>query len=340
MSILFRRLLFLFVTVLLLLGALSAGWLYLRKEADERLQLFIAQEAEKGRDWTCDRQSFDGYPFSLLMTCDRPQMVAAGNDLVRLNLAQLRAEASVFTLGRMTVALVGPLEARFTRDRLLTAEWRAFTIELARDHAVAAADDVAARMMRFTAAPEENVRVQRLLARVAPTADRVPEAQAWDLNLEAGDVDWKGLHALTTNSDPVTLQIAGIVTGLASRIDQPLPQALDAWRASGGAVRLSNVRLTKGDLRAGLTGELRLDEQRRPAGDIELWASSLEPLQPLLKTLKIGANLTAMTALLRAVGGGAQRDEEQGRIRLPLGLSNGRVRVGPIATPIRLTPLY
>lgn len=338
MSILFRRLSFLFVTVFVLAGALTVGWFYLRKEADERLRVFIAQEAEKGRDWTCENRSFDGYPFALVMTCDRPQMVAAGDDLVRLNLARLQAEASVFALGKVTVAMVGPLEARFTLDRLMTAEWRDFKIELARDHAVATVDDVAARLTRFAASPEETIRVQRLLARVAPTADRVPEAQAWDLNLEAGGIDWQGLHALTTNSEPLTVQIAGIVTGLASRSDQPLPQALDAWRSAGGTVRLSNAQLTKGDLRAGLTGELRLDDQRRPTGDIEVWASSLEPLQPLLKTLKIGANITAMTALLRAVGG--QTADDPDRIRLPLGLSNGRVRVGPIATPIRLSPLY
>jgi hypothetical protein len=213
-------------------------------------------------------------------------------------------------------------------------------VDLASDRAELAADEIAARMSRFTTSPEEVVGVRRLLARTAPTADRVAEAQAWDIDLEAGGVDWQGLHTLTTNGEPLTLQIAGIVTGLTARWDQPLPQVLDTWRSSGGTIRLSNAQLAKGDLRAGLTGELRLDEQRRAAGDIEVWASSLEPLQPLLKSLKIGANITAVTALLRAVGGQSKTGDDPGRIRLPLGLSNGRVRVGPVATPIRLSPLY
>jgi hypothetical protein len=114
---------------------------------------------------------------------------------------------------------------------------------------------------------------------------------------------------------------------LSGRLDQGVvllersgSNPLEIWRKADGKLILNQMSVIRGDQNLNLTGTIGLDEQRRPAGKVDLAATGLRDV-------------------LKETGMGQLADMMAGDVRLPLTMTKGRLLLGPLKLA-DLQPLY
>ena len=134
------------------------------------------------------------------------------------------------------------------------------------------------------------------------------------------------LDALSGNRDPgeidarATLAPADAFTGR-------LPADLERWRAAGGTLQLTSLRVDKGGAGLSAGGTLGLDEAHRPAGRVE---ATLTGFDRLLGPL--ASPLAGLLGMGRA-GAGARG------VPVVVTVRDGRVMLGPLRIGT-VPPLY
>jgi hypothetical protein len=83
------------------------------------------------------------------------------------------------------------------------------------------------------------------------------------------------------------------------------------------------------------SGDLTVDDQRRPSGRLSV---RLAGVGPLLSRFKLPAAPMAIEGLLRGSGNRSGSNLLENRT-LPFELRNGRLFIGPLRTPIAIPPL-
>lgn len=143
-------------------------------------------------------------------------------------------------------------------------------------------------------------------------------------------------HKLGVELLGLTGTLAGLPAGEGHlRLDAALEFSAPPALLAGGqpprpeAITLKEARLDWGAVSLAATGRLEADAQGYAAGRLELTATGLETLVPLAVGLGLVApgaqdGLTAMVRRMQATAG------EGKPVSLPLTLSGGRVRIGPL----------
>ena len=129
---------------------------------------------------------------------------------------------------------------------------------------------------------------------------------------------------------------------------------LETWRQAGGSLDIALLSLAKGDRRLQAQGKIALDDEHRPAGQIDIRAAGWSPGRsdhgPAFRGGEGGSDGGLVGKLL---GGGSRRQDAEtaatpaaaGDAALkampPLRLADGRLMLGPFPIPnVQVPPLY
>ena len=329
--------------LLLGLALWSVGWFVVSRQAATQVDAWIATEAREGRIWTCPDRRIGGYPAALTVACSDPTYSGAAlGQAVQASLAHLDVELSILHPRTVTVSLGAPFTYQ-TSDHQVDARgrWATLAIDL---HGLPSMDaitldgtDVAVDGL-FGQAGRQAGTAHTLDARFDLALGQADPTIGFDIAVAGAPAP--ALDQLAGGTLPVDLHLVGTLDR-AVGIDARTPEeAMERWRQAGGRIALQPSRLTRGSAFVAASGALGLDLLHRPQGRL---AAQFVGVEPILQRYGISGNLAAAGSLLTSLfGGGLPRDQPAvpGGLSLPISLQNGRVGIGPIRTPIVLSPLY
>jgi hypothetical protein len=146
------------------------------------------------------------------------------------------------------------------------------------------------------------------------------------------------LDALLGGAEPANLQLDVTATRAHGVRGRPIAEEVERWREADGRLKVLLLSLAKGPRRLEARGELRLDEMRRPAGELAVAAAGIEGLIGAATGSRLGGSLFG------GPSGPAPPSAPAGQNLVPLPplrLENGRLALGPFVLPnVRLPPLY
>ena len=134
-----------------------------------------------------------------------------------------------------------------------------------------------------------------------------------------------------------------------------MARELETWRQAGGSLDIALLSLAKGARRLQAQGKIALDDEHRPAGQIDIRAAGVEALVGQIMGQRFGAEKGALIGGLvgKLLGGGSRRQDAEtaatpaaaGDAALkampPLRLADGRLMLGPFPIPnVQVPPLY
>ncbi len=330
------------VIVLVAVGAAWSGlWFFAQREAGRRIDAWIDAEATQGRMWTCPGRTITGYPLALVVTCRQPVFVGqALGQGVRGSLAGLTAAASLLHPRSLALDLTSPFTYRTADARVdVTGAWSALHSTLFGLPAIRAlalrGSDVGVEG-RFGGDDREGGHAAAIDATFTLATGGVDPTL--DFTVTVGAVAVPPLDALLGGATPADVALSGRLDQARTEDARSPEELMERWRLAGGHVDLASSHLTRGGSQVSATGSLRLDDAHRPQGRLD---ARFVGMEPILAHYGISGNLAGVGSLLGSLfGGHAHEPTEPGTLALPINLTNGRVAVGPIRTPIPLPPLY
>jgi len=264
----------------------TALWSYAASIANEALAGWIGREAAVGRVYACGSQSIGGFPFGIVIHCDKA--TAAFNS----NRPPFDVSAGDFTFS-----------AQVFRPTLLNGEISApVTLANPGQGAVFVANWSAARLTLLGLPPEpERVTVDL----TKPRLDRTAGANAGMIFQADGlEVDGR-IIAGSARRNPVIEASAKVAAGLAPGfhplLAEPLQGEIDAvmrgfkdflpkpWsvlfrdmQASGGGIEIKTLRLARSDAALLGTGTFTINASGRLEGELRVTIAGVENIVPLL----------------------------------------------------------
>jgi hypothetical protein len=330
------------VAALVLLGAILALWFVLwfiaAQRAESAVASWIEEEKSRDRQWACDQRSLNGFPLRLQINCASPAFRSNFGPIRSSIATHFSARASLFRPFDIEFKLDGPLKLAGSGGNA-TIHLGNFEGKL---RAHAQSRDMLFQLMNVRieeatgeAAPWKGSGVQQVDFRIQPSPDRAPGSDTQLLTIGVEGANLKPLDGFFGNEDPIAAKLSAIIINAGSASHGTLGERIDLWSASGGRIQIGALNAEKGPSRLDASGELTLDERRRPAGKLSV---RLTGVQTILAALKIPAAPLAIEGLLRGSGGrgGANLIENRS---LPLELRDGRLFVGPFRTPVVVPPL-
>jgi len=328
-----------FTLLLLVAIAWSVAWFVIRNRAEVALDAWLAAEAQGGREWTCADRTIAGYPFRIEIVCDTLDLKQGA---VSASFGRTEAVAQVYQPRLVIVEADGPLRVT---DGQATVEGRWDLLQASihgsqtglRRLSIAAtgpAFTVAGLMAEPLAASG-----QRLELHLRPNPSRESE-RAYDAALSVKQASLPLLDRLIGGTELTDLDADVTVTEATGFQGRPLAEELERWRKAGGALDILMLSGAKGPRRVEAKGQLKLDEEHRPAGQLSVAAAGLDGLIGKVTGNRAGG------ALLGALFGQNPRAKgNDGKPPLsplpPLTLDNGFLAMGPFVIPnLRLQPLY
>lgn len=117
------RLLFRVTIVLALVIGWSMGWHRVAELVDEEIDQFLLETGRRGEPVACPDHRIEGFPFSLVLTCDSLAATPDGAG-PRLRAGKVRASFHIYRPNAVSVHLAGPLLLEEADGIALTANWR------------------------------------------------------------------------------------------------------------------------------------------------------------------------------------------------------------------------
>jgi hypothetical protein len=328
-----------FILLLLVAIAWSVAWFVIRSRAAEALDSWLVQEGQKGRQWTCADRTIAGYPFRIEIVCNTLQLKQGA---VTASFGRTEAVAQVYQPRLVIAEIEGPL--RITDGKVtVQGQWDLMQASIHATPTGLQRLSLAATMPKFTVTgllPQDIATSgQRLELHLRPNPSRIAE-KAYDAALSVAQANIPMLDQLIGGTEPTDLNGDVTVTQTAGFQGRPLAEELERWRKADGRLDILMLSGAKGQRRIEAKGQLRLDEQHRPAGQLNVAAAGLDGLIGNVTGNRAGG------ALLGALFG--QNPRAQGNTAKPalaplppLNLNNGFVAMGPFVIPnVKLQPLY
>ncbi len=340
------------ILLLTLVVLWSAAWFWIRDRAAREMDAWLAAEAAAGRTWTCADRSITGYPFRLELRCASLAFTRSDG---RFTLGPLTALVQVYQPRHGLLQVAGPFHVE-QGELVADANWTALqgSFHGAADGFVRAsltADAIKGSVRGGEPGPVD-FSAGHLEFHARPTPARFASDGAVDVSLRVERTGLPLIDPLVGNADPADLALDATLTRAARLRTGRVAQELDEWRRDGGALEIALLSLAKGDRRIQARGTLGIDEEHRPAGQLDVRAAGLEALIGQVMGQRFGADRGAMIGNLvgQLLGGGRRspnpaEPEAKGDPALkplpPLRLADGRLLLGPIPLPnVRLLPLY
>jgi len=285
-----RRRLWPFLALAAVIIALPVGWnllwSYAASIANEALAGWISREAALGRVYACGLQTTSGFPFGIIMRCDKA--AAAFNS----NHPPFNVNASGFTfsaqLFRPTL-LHGDIDGPVTLadpggPPIFTANWSKAQITL-------------------LGLPPEPERVTIALG--APRLDRLAGPNSGMIfQADRIDVDGRIIQGSATNNpvieasgrftaakapgfhpllaEPLDGEIDAIMRGFKDFSPRSWPALFREMQASGGGIEIRSLRVERADAIVVGDGTLRVNAHGKLDGALEVTVAGVENIVPLL----------------------------------------------------------
>jgi hypothetical protein len=358
--------------ILLLLAAGWCGFWYVSAgKAQASLDEWRSREANAGRVYRCEEESFGGFPFRIEMHCVNPLMEDRATQ-VTLRAGDLKAVAQVWdpTLligeisGPMTFGPTGAAPTMTMKWSLAQASLRGLPVSSQRLSIVIDQPGLSSSDASALASADH----LEFHARRAPNSTAEDPALDFALDFTHFTSPPMGSYAAASTD----AHIVGVLRGVGDLSPKPLATKLRELQAANGRLELTSARLQQGELvanaagavslspRGALNGEInltvinfgkllqvlgvdRMIAQAVPQATIDKLAPGLDRVMPGLGGLlrgNTGAASGGAAALgAAAVGGKPTELDGQRAITMLLRLSDGTAYLGPLKVG-QIPPLF
>jgi hypothetical protein len=330
------------VGLLTAVAAWSLLWSAAARKTGAVLDAWIENESQLGREWTCSRRNIGGYPLDIEVSCADLQF--RGNILGESfagSLRGFRARATVLQPDRVKLRMEAPF-AGSTPDGDIDFRLDWSSLDVAIEGRPNALTRLSLDGDQFVAEGSAgdlgalDARAQSLQATLTPAPAGGEAALDFQIAVKGAVVpalaNPLGLEA------PLDATFGGTIVRADLAGAGRLAERIERWRAGGGRVELKIAQLTSGAAKLSASGVLDLDEAHRPRGKLD---AAFEGLDPILRRLGVDPQILAAGSLLtHFLRNSPDKGGAPDTTRLPLRLGDGFVSIGPIRTPLRLSPLY
>ncbi len=311
----------------------AGAWFLIAQKSAEAVDKWIEDEKSRDRLWTCASRHTEGFPFQLRLRCDTPSFTSPTGPIQSGVAQRLTAEASVSSPFQIGFKIEGPLKLA-TRSGTASVRWNSFigsintraaTPDISMSAHGVLVDEASADFSSWARA-----RASEVAIRVQPSPDRAPGSNAQLLTTSVDGMSSSPLDTLFGSADPFRTTLSAIILNAGSASSGAFAERLDRWSESGGRVQVGSLIAEKGASRLEASGDLTLDDRRRPSGKLSV---RMTGVQSILSRLNLPSAPLAIEGLLRGSGsrGGASLLENR---TLPLELRAGRLYIGPLRTPV------
>lgn len=324
-----------------LFGLVCAGWggfwFFARSQTMSIMDAWIAREARLGRVWTCPDRAVGGFPFRIELSCIKPTF--ASSEPARAGSGSLGGLA-------VTARAVDPRQViAVFASPLVWQSPAGETVEIAFENGRAAYRGTPSAMELLSLEfARPSLTVANTSGRQTITSDRTefhlrraPGADpATDVALISNGIRSEAFDVLTGDTTPGVIDFRTQVTRYAPAPIRDWRETLENWRRADGEAKIEKLSLTKGALALNLSGVLRLDELRRPEGEI---SGTAQGINALMRAFGIDMGGGAGGLLGALLGGGRPNNALARALPFSLRFDQGRMYIGPVPGP-RLRPLY
>lgn len=331
--------------LIVLLAGWSAFWFVARARVHDAVTIWLAQEAEQQRQWSCPDRTVSGFPFRFEVRCSDLRfsgVTPAGN--VNGTLAHFIAVAQVYQPNHVVIEAQGPLITDQENGERLTLDWQSFDASavfsgnqldrfamIINQPIVMAGKDSQAVELMQAKSWESHLRID---------PERPSDDHVYDIAFTLSDAKMPALDALLGTHDTANIVFRGAITEAAPFTAKAPSVELERWRLAGGVLEIDEISLTKGSQRLQARGQLSIDEQHRPQGRIE---ASVLGLEEVLTHFGFGGrNSKVMTGGLAILGNGkTQSDNTHQPLTAlpPITIREGQLFIGPFGIT-QISPLY
>jgi hypothetical protein len=299
----------------------SVLWLVMQGRVQAMMERWLVSEQGRGRIWTCQDQVIRGFPFRLELSC---QTLTLASPDISLETGPIIAVAQILSPRHVIFETQNPVTLKQSGGHL-QGSWQSMqgSIRFKKPG-----------LERFSLFLRESKLAfddgERSLALAGQSLEghiraHMGEEDAFDLLLKGTGLTSADLDLLAGESSPAALEWQAKITPFPLG-PLTLKDRLAGWQDKKGKLDIILLSLRKGPGLLEAKGDMRLDNERRPAGLLHLRAEGWQGKF---------AKFNAAGNLLTALAGGKETKT------LPLRLSGGQVFLGPLLLPLpRLEPLY
>jgi len=285
-----RRRLSRFLILAAVIVALPIGWTalwsYAASIANEALAGWIGREAALGRVYACGSQSIGGYPFGIVIRCDKATAA------FKSNRPPFAVSASDFTFSAQVfrpTLLSGEISAPVTladpgQGPAFVANWSAARLTLLGlppEAERVTVDLTKPRLDRTTGANAGTIfQADRLAVDgriIAGSAQRNPVIEA-TAKVAAGLAP--SFHPLL--AEPLQGEIDAVMRGFKDFLPKPWPVLFRDMQASGGGIEIKTLHLVRSDAALLGTGTFTINASGRLEGELRVTIAGVENIVPLL----------------------------------------------------------
>jgi hypothetical protein len=304
--------------LLFLAIALSIGWLILSRKVETRLDAMIAEEATKGRLWSCDDRRIAGYPFRIEIECINARIKDSGSSQSEVRLSRLGAVAQVYDPTLIIIEAQAPLLVFSKDQQIARVEWSSLRSSVhisggEPDRLSISGDGVSVKT-QFNGQPSNVVLAHsELHFRIKPENDKPSKHLEFVAKAD-------GVSSDVMPGPLANIELAGTVEQGIQFLNYRGIESLETWRQAKGRIELDAFKITRGEQNLEVKGTLGLDDQRKPSGQIEVSGKGLEDLFKSQGLSKLSVLQTS-------------------NVKVPLIFTKGLLLLGPFKVA-ELHPLY
>ena len=285
-----RRRLWPFLALAAVIVALPVGWnllwSYAASIANEALAGWIGREATLGRVYACGSQTTGGFPFGIIMRCDKAAAAFKSNHPpFNLNASGFSFSAQLFrptllhgeTDGPVTVADPGgpPIfTANWSKAQItllgLPPEPERVTVALAEPRLDRLAGPNSGMILQA-----DRIEVDGRIIQGSATNNPVIEASARFMAATA-----PSFHPLL--AEPLGGEIDAVMHGFKDFSPKPWPALFREMQASGGGIEIRSLRIEHADAIVVGAGALSVNAHGKLDGALEVTVAGVENIIPLL----------------------------------------------------------
>lgn len=329
----------------------SLAWNWSAGRATTEIDAWIAREAQEGRNWSCARRDFGGFPFRFELICADPTVTFAGPGAWTARMARAHAVAQVWDPSHIIAEFEGPATlAEAATGREITASWSLLQVSGVGREGRAERVSIAANDYTLAEAGTTVFSARHLELHVR----HHPGEAVGTLDVALGFTGATGMALSTPQARTTGVAVAQAAALAAKSIDgeleatvtqvppfrsMPAAQRLALWQQAGGRVDLQLARITGGGGALSASGELGLDALRRPDGRLDLAVVKAQPLFDALAAAGLMPDFIANLAPALMMAGMPTTVDGQKASSFPFAFRDGRVMLGVL--PIgKIGPLY
>lgn len=263
-----KRIIILGTIVLLVVLAWTAGWYFIAGQVRQQVELLALGDGETAPQLQCAELDIGGFPFRFDIDCRDATVLSA--DLM-ISVPAIRASAMVYRPTHVIASAQGPalLSDAFTGLEQ-AVEWSALDGSLRLDDWRIARLSLAASDVKWSdrlfgdTLIAEAPQLEMHLLDMPEQHDATTRRAALAGYVRAQDVEAPGIALAATNAE-VELELTGLIDDIR---DWGIVPFLPDWQQAGGSLRVVGIRAGDGSADLSATGQLALDEQGYPTGNI------------------------------------------------------------------------